>query len=1226
MRQLRNTKAIPSYAIASPAKRLLTLSLALIFGLNTLLTIPAPDAMAGQSANAGSVTVAPNLMIIFGNSYSMNREMDNKTYPSTASGLPIQSQCLQNYIDAKQAFFPAPTFANDPGCGGSGTPFPDALYGNQPTSKLYIAKEVLHQLLTSPKSDGINFGFATFRQAFGLQLSVSTVLTNAFWPNVFVPGGSQSNPLPGSLASATTNTLNTIGTDPNNFEYVSWWPAWDALLGHPFYLGRSAVDQPHVVASTYSSGGLPYSVQYPTYAGGLGQISSYYENNNPTTGNYYYGSGGLDTTVLSLNVKPTDTPPKFNLCRTYYNSQANQFQGEYLALNADGTPRMVVNTYPTIYNGNTIYFASLNNQQYDANGAQPPQQWSDVCGNFGNLANKTVPLKQTIQLVSDKFNSTPTPTQAYFNYIPSVWDGTARDGLNLPKGTFTGWSGAATYDPSTNTYTAHYPSNAQSAKLMGSYDVSGAKTMGVFMDLPDPALGYKDQRSTIAAWVDPSLPQMDDSGLAYNDKTKTITNASISASHERADYNPHQEPVYDSLMDAYAYYSAYKKQDPYSGCRTNEVLLIYDGHEDANYTTDDKGNVTYADPAVAAAALLKIGVKTNVVIISSNPGDIAQANAIAVAGGTKSAFQVNNASNLLNAISTVFSSLKGDTVSAPPAVPGTVSNGTETFVAASDNTYGAYQGHLYAMKLDANNNPQLDTSWGAHGDAAGMMNTTNRTASLYTDQSGIPQLLSDSSKVPDSVFNATTPSAATIRQYTVNPDYNNGQYLAGRSATSFLGTITSQDAKPQILTKPNNPYLMLNLASYQAYAKSMSTRPQAVLFSSNDGFLYSVNAANGSLNWGYMPSPLLPQLQYYQTFQSSHPMDGGFVVVDSTDASGNWATYVVGTAQTGKIHYALKLDANGRIPSSTTTRSVTLDAPALAATTSAAAPAIWWDSTGKAYALYTTAVTSGGTTKYSLSSMNIGTGAINTVQLGFTPSTPVFVDQTTGGIYLGDTNGNLWYGDTPSNPNMPIVNKIANALPQAVRYVGRAQTPTGIYLWATGDTTIASYQWGSGGWTLAWRTSQTASSSVTNNVTTNYTTDPGTSGTGPQWLPANAQITDASKVAQGVLIVPVTISNTSQLICSATTAVYYLYQLGSGNYPKGQFAGADGKPLTVDPVIGAGTAYSPILSTTTSGDLIVFGSAQQTTSNAVSYVKAFTGAGAPPAGITGWRPVLMNAQ
>jgi hypothetical protein len=1218
-----------------------TIAHRLILGLVAIGLIASPlqaPVALGQSAPAG-VTVAPNLMVILGNSYSMNREMDNQTYPRGPLG-PIQTQCPAAY--GSQPYTPAPSFANDPGCGGAGTPFGDHLYGNQPTSKLYIAKQVLYNLLSSQSSANINFGFATFRQAFGLENSVATALTNAFWPFVLPPGGTPSN-LTGNWTGQTQSQLTSKGTDPNNFAYVNWWPGWDNWNSHSFYLGAGQPDNAaNVVTSTFS-GGLPKAVQYPA-----GTIS------NQTYGQFYYGSGGLDT-VSPINASPTDPEPKFSLCRTYYNSQANGFQGEYVASNPDGSPRMVINTYPTLYNGNTINFISLSNIQYDAAGQQNMAAWTDTC-----YDGSTRQIKQSMGRVSNQFKAVPgipstnqtgqnegshtdtsgasaLTTPAYFNYIPNVWSGT--DTLGVPKGTFTGWSGAASYNPTTNSFTASYPAGPQSASAMGSYNKSGAPYMGVFVDLPNPAAGYIDQRALLRNLVNPAYPQMSDSGLGYDPNTQTITDPttgtqrSISASDYKPDYEPYQEPVYASLMDAAAYYAAYKKKDPNDGCRTNAVLLIYDGHEDAWYTKNPDGTVTYADPTKAAAALLAENVKTYVVIISSDPGDIAQANAIAQAGGTSQAYTVQNANDLSAAIGAVFTSLQGSVVAAAPAVPGYVQNGTLAYALASNNAYGSAQGFLYAFSTDATGSVSASPAWQL------TMTAAQRQGALYTDSGNgsTPTLFANT---PGSAFQSTNPTPSTIINYTIDPSYGGGQYLAGRQNGSFLGTITSQADKPVILSRPNNPYFLTN-SGYQNYAKANAGRQPLVLFTANDGFLYAVSAGTastpGTLQWGWMPSTLLSQLKNYSNFQSSVPMNGGLTTADSADANGNWATYVVGTAQSGALHYALKLTPCASGSSCTPTiAKVFLDNQAGATSTPSAAPqapVIWWDSNGIAYAYYFT--TSGG--RSYLNSMRLYDGKTSQLRLGFTPSSTAMVDVQGGKLYVGDTGGNLWSFDLTAGPaatslQATAVGTVANAATAGpVRYVGIGQTQNGYYLWATTDHAVNVFKFTGGavpssttGWTLWWWSATNGSGVFNGSTMTTTTSDPGlTSTPAPYWIDANGTITDASAIVNNTLIVPVTVGNATN-VCAATTAKYDFFDLDKGIFPQHRFYLLNGQALTSNPIVGYGTAYSPVLSQNQSGSGLVYGSAQQNLQQKVGFQVAATTGIHVGAGVMGWQPLWMT--
>lgn len=1181
-----------------------------------------PQGWAVAQTPPGATTVAPNLMVILGNSYSMNREMNNQTYPNGPNG-PIQKNCPATY--GSSSYTPAPSFANDPGCGGAGTPFPEHLYGNQPTSKLYIAKSVLYNLLNSQSSANINFGFATFRQAFGLENSVSTLVTNTFWPFLLPPGSNPTtNNWTGSWTGQTQSQLNALGNDPNNFQGVYWWPGWDNSAGRSFiFSGTWATNNNNAnVQNQFFSQGLPKLVQYPA-----GQFSNTYAGNQPY-GNLYYGSGALDVGP-PLYVNPSDPEPLFRLCKTYYNSQANAFQGEYIAVKPDGSPRMVVNSYPTLYNSSTLNFISMEKTRYDSNGRQNLTQWSDTC-----YGGSTMPIAQYTSRVSNQFktaNGGTTP--AYFNYIPNVFSGT--DTLGLPQGALTGWSGAASYDPTTNTYSASYPAGPQPASQMGAYNTSGAPYMGVFVDLPNPASGYIDQRNLLKNLVNPSYPQMSDSGLGYDPNTQTISDPtdgnprSISASDYRPDYDPHQEPVFDSLMDAAAYYKAYKKQDPFDACRTNAVLLIYDGHEDARYTVNADGTITYADPAQAAAALAQLNVKTYVVIISSDPGDIAQANAIARAGGTNAAYTVQNASDLSAALGSVFTSLQGSVVAAAPAVPGYVQNGSLAYALASNNAYGAQQGYFYAYATGPDGAISTSPAWQL------VMTAQQRQNTLYTDNgSSLPTLFVNT---PSATFQSTNPDPSTIINYTIDPSYGGGQYLAGRQPGSFLGTMTSLADKPVILARPNNPYF-LNSPAYKAFAKNNYSRQSLVLFTSNDGFLYAVSAGSpsspGTLQWGWMPSTLLPQLKNYANFQASAPMNGGLTVVDSADNNGNWATYIVGTAQGGALHYDLKL--NGCSSSSSactpTLAKVWLDSqPGASSPPSSApqAPVIWWNPSGVAYAYY---FTTAGSNSY-LNVMRLYDGSVSKTPIAFTPSSQAAVDVSGSKLYVGDTSGKVWSFDLRANSlSATLVGSVVNTASAglAIRYVGLGQTANGSYVWATTDHAVNVFKFTGGavassttGWTLWWWSAINGSGFFNGSSMTTATSDPGIGSTSaPYWIDASGTITDASAIINNTLIVPVTVGESTN-VCAATTAKYEFFNLDSGLFPTGRFYLLNGTPLTSNPIVGYGMAYSPVISQNDNSGLI-YGSAQQNLQQKIGFQLAATTGMHAGAGVSGWQPLWMT--
>ncbi len=1134
-----------------------------------------PSAWMVPAAQAQTATqVSPNLMIILGNSYSMNREMDNVTYPSGPNG-PIQTQCP---ADISGSYTPSPVFANDPGCGGSGTPFPNHLYGNQPSSKLYIAKQVLYSLLTTSASNNINFGFATYRQAFGLQLATVTQLTSAFWVNIYPLGTSPQNPIPSSMQGWTTSQLNTYGSNPDNFAWVDWWPGWDNTLTHDFYLGNLSSNSNAAVNSfSTTADGLPLSVQYPSGTQSLGYSSN---------GAYYYGSGGLD---LNPPVPGNTSPPDANfvLCKTYYNSQGNNWQGEYTANNADGSPRMVVNTYPGLYNASTVQYIYLGSQQFDSQGKLSPYSWQDTCSEGSSQRT----IEQSSSLVSDVFKTSSGTAPAYFSYIPQIYDQVN----NSPLGTFTGWSGAASYNPNTNQYTANYPSGPQSSSAMGSYNVSGAPYMGAFVDLPTPSAGYVDQRSLIENLVNPAYPQWDDSGLGYDPSSQTIVNngqqQSISASDYDASYDPHQEPVYDSLMDAAAYFSSYKKADPFDDCRTNAVLLIYDGHEDAHYTYNADGTITYADPSQAAAALAQLGVKTYVVIISNNAGDIAQANAIAQAGGTNQAFQVSNASSLFNAIKTVFLGLQGDLISTSPALPVQISSGSLLYVATANAAKD--QGHVYAYSINANGsiaNPK-QPNW----DAATQMNATNRTSGLYSSSTAgsatlLTQLDAAAFNLPNPPTDPCVPNTSVIMNYTINPSYtytaSNGQtcsYLGNRPANWFLGSVAStQDL--HLFTSSASPN-DLTLPGYLAFAQNASkSRTPALLYTSEDGFLYSSNAQTGGFNWGWMPRASVANLQYYQSVPSMGLMNGRFTIVDAYNgATQQWATYVVGNNDNGAGLYELQLSLSGAPQ-----QEIFLQQPPAGATLpTPGAPAVF-NLAGSALnpqgysgvSQIAVEVVNTGTAKKPVNTLiewNIATGTMSQATIpsnltsGFITSRP-FVDTQSGQLYLGDVAGNVYVTSFSGNANTDAKNLALVGTTQdqaAVHDIGIGQIQGSQYILAATTSGVTVFGPASYGYGPIWATNPTG----------------GYVYTGTQWVASSnvaalqhgATVSDAPTLVDNILIVPVSVPENLANVCGVNPGSAYddYYNMIDGTFPQNQILDANGNVVTGPQYVGAGAAYSP---------------------------------------------------
>ena len=697
------------------------------------------------------------------------------------------------------------------------------------------------------------------------------------------------------------------------------------------------------------------------------------------------------------------------------------------------------------------------------------------------------------------------------------------------------------------------------------------------------------------------------------------------------------------------------------GIPANSAYGIVD--DQSNLPSGQKGALDIAntnDGALVATikaiqALAKSGIKTYVIGLgagvdaSKNPAANLALNAMAIAGGTQHEYSASDVPAFSQALQSIASTIYGNVIAAAPAVPGYVQNGSLAYVLASDNQNGSMQGLFEAFSTDASGNVSTNAAWTLQ------MTAAQRQSDLLTDSgsgTGVSLLANQSA----SAFGSpTSPTAQTIINYTIDPSTASGAYLAGRASGSFLGTVTSQADKPVILSRPNNPYF-IGSSSYRSFAQANAARQPLVLFTSNDGFLYAVSAGTstspGTLQWAWMPSVLLPQLQNYAGFQNSQPMNGGFTTVDSADASGNWATYVVGTAESGALHYDLQL--SGCSASGACTPAITkvwfaqqsgATSPPQAAPQ---APQVWWDPSGIAYAYYFTTMGSGsGATSY-LNLTRLYDGSTSQYAIGFTPSSTAFANVSSGQLYVGDTSGNLWSFDLTAGTTAKAVaateQEIAS-VPNAanagqIRYIGEAQASSGIYLWATTDHQVSVFKFTGGlvsstantGWTPWWWSSTggsgaasitTASNGTTTSTMVNTSSNPGVSATGaPYWLDAGSTITDASAVEASTLIVPVSINAGDS--CTASTAQYDFFDLSSGTFPQKKFYDLNKNYLTSNPVIGLGIAYSPVISQNGNGSALVYGTASQNASGNVGFQVAATSGLHVGPGVVGWQPVWIT--
>ena len=1205
-------------------------------------------ASSGQSIEASQVESQPNLMILLSNSASMDENMAGTQLATGAGGVPLQNSCAANYASSSD-YVAVPAFddGSDNACGGAGTPYPWGSYGNQADSRFYIAKQTLHDLLQEGYANDINLGFATYRQAFGLEAAAVAQSSNAVYPNIYLPNQQpgESSTFPSPESGYTYTQLNTVGNNPLNFSFVSWWPVYNSIS--PYSDGNAFIGNGldgtfksgglfgslSFLENSQGEGGLPYTVTYPQ-----GTL----QNSSVASGTWqysYYGPGGL--TVAQKNSGAAE--PVLQLCETYYNSQSNQFQAIYTQNDSNGAPLPFQQTFPGTYSGNTLYYISPDSP-LPQNGQINSGEWEQSCNVSNTPSGASAPTEQLVaqgeQVESAQWTSGGA---AYFSEIPNVNTGTSDNGgtLSLLPGEATGWSGATSETQNADgsvSVSSDYPATPQPESILGSYDQSGAQYMGVFVNLPS-LQNPVSHVQTIEGLLNPAYPMENASGTEYSYSQQSITAAdgsprSIANSSEAGEYNGHQEPLYNSLVDAYAYWQAFEQNNTIAQCQNNNMLVIFDGISDGdpNLTASQEESALLQE---AAALYNQLHVRIFVVIISANAGDIAEANALAQAGGTGKAYTASSSGSLYDDLQATLVNISRESLSTRFSTTPSISDGAYEF-ALSSVSQATGQGDLVAYQVSGNgslNSPtQLQPSW----DANSLMTGSNRASDIVsTDNaasggfsSGTESTLASLAQNDPGWFAVASgsPSATTIAQYTADPSYDSGAYLGGRQSGWFIGLPAG--SSPVVVSPPDNGNL-LNDPGYGTWAGNHSTRENAVLFAANDGLLYAVgyrNASNPqpSLLWAWMPQGLIPDLQNYSTFWQASEMQGGLVEVDSASSNGVWHSYVAGSAQSGGILYSLQLTGTAQPDLARTVAEYDLTAltgdtwespiqgqPGIEAvnqgTTGIGETAALWSETE---------TSSSGTQQSGLLILNVVTGALTFVPApSALTSQPVIGPQGTVYVAAG--------GDVLTLSGA-TVQGIINAPPAAAGTMGTDSAsytslgsfttgyPSGVSTqitrlqianqqgvpWLVTETSqgITAARQENGVWSPYWA-STTLGSGVYQNG--KLTAQPSSTPLSQQIaaLPAGAQVSDSALIADGAVILPLSVAPAAGT-CGLPTAEYQLFNLDSGTFPSGDFTNTSGQAISGPIDVGYGVAYTPSL-TAFGGRPLIQSSASNTNSSKV---------------------------
>jgi len=552
-------------------------------------------------------------------------------------------------------------------------------------------------------------------------------------------------------------------------------------------------------------------------------------------------------------------------------------------------------------------------------------------------------------------------------------------------------------------------------------------------------------------------------------------------------------------------------------------------------------------------------------------------------------------------------------VSAPVA-PLSIASGDLVYTLNSD--LDPVEGHAEAFTVSANGTPSSTPQW----DAGSLMTASERQSDFYSTSSNNVTLAPFAS-LDAAAFSLTAtpcvPNIQTIIDYTIDPGSiaapsGCASYVGPRQSGWLLGELSPGDSGA--LLAPPASLEDLVLPGYIAYARAETSRTPALLFTDNDGFLYSVNATTGTLNWGFIPRPLVAQLQDYTLIPTDSPglMDGDFASVDAVDNSGAWATYIVGTDDGGAGWYDLKLNASGSPAQSVVLPALPPGAvyPQRQAPVIANVPIVTASGSTQTQqiAVYIANTGSGSNATSTLYEFNVATGVGNSTvltigsnkEIAAQVSSALSLDIASGELYFGDAAGNVYAMPVSGNTSNDAGNITAMGATQdglAVQYVGDTEISGEPYLWAASENGMTVFGIGASGWQPLWATNSTTGYTydATNSSWTAATTIPSLLPTGQ---PATTvDVSGAPLMVDGILIVPAYLPPDAEAnSCGVAGNGYYdFFNLASGAFPIDQIKSVSGQLLTSDQYVGVGSPFTPTVSISPTGLPVLGGTTQTVT-------------------------------
>lgn len=701
-----------------------------------------------------------------------------------------------------------------------------------------------------------------------------------------------------------------------------------------------------------------------------------------------------------------------------------------------------------------------------------------------------------------------------------------------------------------------------------------------------------------------------------------------------------QSPIAGLLSGAQNYLSGLTRQ----ACQPQYVILVTDGlptqdlqgHNwpplgsaaaqgygvSASFNPDgslaQSNDQALLDAVSALQALARAGIKTYVIGLgagvnnAANPAAAQTLQAMAIAGGTQNYYPAGDTSALNAAFQSILNQIYSSSSISAPIAPLTVPGGGAYEYLLVTNP-APVAGHVYAYGIQGNGQVAGTPSWDA-----GAVQTLGERQKLLTSTSADGKTLVPFAQLDPAAFSlsptACVPDTATIVAYTLNPSYTYTppggspcSYLAGRQPNWPLGGFSA--ASTGLYAGPPGSATLLAASGYIAYAQAEAHRPALLLFTDNDGFLYAADARTGSLVWGWTPRSLVAQMQNYASFQQAQWMNGGLAVVDAQDAAGNWASYVVGSAQSGAEHYALKLDSNGVavqqiydtvVAGGTSPGDAVIATPGQAPSHETPQIArIFSTANGvtqvASYALYVVNVSSSSGGKATVTStlyeQNIATGGLTSARLPFAATSALTYIQASDALWAGDASGAVW--EIPISGNaaadagsaFSIGSTLSPTTAKAigpVTYVGYTETGGVPFVWAANPSQITVFTIGANGWQILWAATPSGGYRYSNGAFSLDSQIPA--------LATGSAISAAPALANNALVVPVYVP-ASGSACGGGSGYYYFYSLSSGRFPENTFT-YQGNGVLSALYLGSGAAFAPSATITASGVQLGPGTAQ----------------------------------